>query len=245
MLMPPKVVAPPPMPIAMGTPILNQPKYEYPTDKLGKGQALAMPKQVQRSYVGLGWRGNGGQVIDLDASCIAYSRGQVRGAVSFQGLQYGGNAATKKPSTMVHSGDVLVGQNDAKLQDAERIYLQLDKFAADVDCVVIVMNCYTQGATFANVPEAYIRVCNADTDQELSRAKFGQGSGQSPCLFPFFFFVFCLLSSNPLCLTRPGTSAQRQCDGIWQVRSSAGPVVVHEHRPDPGSSIKSSSSNGR
>merc|ERR1719335_338865 len=84
---------------------LKPPPYPYKVHQLAQGEAMAMPAAVSRSYVGLGWRGAGGKTIDLDASCIAYSGGQVAGAVSFQELQFGGPPM----STMVHSGDVLVG----------------------------------------------------------------------------------------------------------------------------------------
>jgi stress response protein SCP2 len=48
----------------------------------------------------------------------------------------------------------------------ERIYMWLSKMDSSVDMLVMVANVYTQGCDFSALSSAYVRVANADTNQE-------------------------------------------------------------------------------
>jgi stress response protein SCP2 len=132
-------------------------------------QAVHMPGALKRVYLGLGWENSRNQEqVDVDASVIAFGGGSVKDAVSFSKLQ---NAS----HTLAHTGDVLIGAEDAKLGDMERVYLWLEKMAPDVDMLLLVANIYTDGVDWGSLNSAYVRVTNADTEQELGRMWLGGG----------------------------------------------------------------------
>jgi hypothetical protein len=55
------------------------------------------------------------------------------------------------------------------LEDLERIYVWLTKVPDTIDCLVFVGNVYSNGVNFAQLKNAFFRLCNADTTQELAR----------------------------------------------------------------------------
>jgi hypothetical protein len=57
----------------------------------------------------------------------------------------------------------------------ERVYLWLDRVDSSVDCILLVANIYSANVTFSDLTDAYIRLANADTNQEMSRLELGQG----------------------------------------------------------------------
>merc|ERR1719482_908962 len=93
-------------------------------------------------------------------------------AVSFQQLK-------DKDNQIVHTGDILTGgdQKDKEKfgDDLERIYVWLSKVGKMVDAMYFIINVYSDGMTFKDCESAYVRVCNADTNQELSRFTLGEG----------------------------------------------------------------------
>jgi stress response protein SCP2 len=54
------------------------------------------------------------------------------------------------------------------LEDLERIYVDLENLEASVDALAFEANVFTAGLTFAALRHAYIRLVNADTNQEAS-----------------------------------------------------------------------------
>jgi len=136
---------------------------------LEPGQAMQMSSKLARIFLGLGWK-NAGKEVDVDASVIAFKQGEVQGAVWYKELK-------NKEQTLAHTGDVLTGGGGNKeLQDLERIYMYLEKIDPAVDMLVMVANIYTPGVDFSSLSEAYVRVANADTNQELGRMWLG-GAG--------------------------------------------------------------------
>ena len=96
---------PPPYGTPMGKNGMPQPVTLMPT------QALALPAQLNRCYLGLGWTSHPGRPeLDLDASAALFSNGQCVDVISFQKLrdQPSGKA------TVVHTGDVLTGGGSMK-----------------------------------------------------------------------------------------------------------------------------------
>ena len=53
------------------------------------------------------------------------------------------------------------------LEDLERIYVDLENLDDAVDALAFEANVYTAGLTFASLEHAYIRLVNADTNQEV------------------------------------------------------------------------------
>ena len=71
---------------------------------------------------------------------------------------------------------MLSGQVDGELEDLERIYVDLENIDNNIDCLAFEGNVYTQGVTFDNFSSAYIRLVNADTNQEVARCSLGKGT---------------------------------------------------------------------
>lgn len=53
-----------------------------------------------------------------------------------------------------------------RTQDMERIYMWLANMDASIDSLVMTANVYTEGLDFSALSSAYVRVANADTNQE-------------------------------------------------------------------------------
>jgi len=172
------VLPPPPPPVQVimlsGHPL--QVATLQPTD------VLPLPaRQLGRVYLGLGWRDKGTKV-DLDCAVAGYDAAGTRlspHTVWYQNLQNGKATLGKKAllagkraaSSIVHSGDVLTGQaHDAsELKDQERIYVWLHAVPNEVHSLAFEANVYTQFKTFADLESAYVRLVNAETEQELAR----------------------------------------------------------------------------
>jgi len=133
------------------------------------GEAMQVPK-LERVFVGLGWNQYPGTAaVDIDASCIGFSRGNPSAEkVYFKSLR-------NSNRSLVHSGDVLSGKPSG-LADLERIYVWISTLPTGIDCLVFLANIYSPGTDFAQLSDAYIRMVNADTNQELSRARLA-GAG--------------------------------------------------------------------
>jgi len=138
-------------------------------------QALQLPAALNRCYLGLGWQSRpGARELDLDASAALFSGGQCVNLVSFENLR----DTAAPPSTVVHTGDIMAGGGSMKSspsasRDLERIYIDLFKLNQRVDTVVLLVNCFTDGATFAELQRATCRIVNADSEQELGRFELG------------------------------------------------------------------------
>jgi len=139
---------------------------------------------LQRVFVGIGWTDKR-RTIDVDCVCASYSKGQLNRShsVSFHNLRNprkqvsNGKRGKTQASTIVHTGDVLTGQKGGKdIIDQERIYMYLSEIDSMIDAMALEANVYTSGASCADLQDAYVRVVNADTNQELCRITLAQGS---------------------------------------------------------------------
>ena len=132
-------------------------------------------------FLGLGWKGKG-PAIDLDCSCLGFSKGQRQDGHTIDWTKLSNKAATtkdgKKGSTIKHTGDVLSGDSSSgELKDMERIYVRVGDMPDDIDCIAFEANVYTEGVTFSNIGNAYVRLVNADTNQELARCVLDASCG--------------------------------------------------------------------
>jgi len=143
---------------------IKQGNGEVTVLNLKPGQAMQTVGSLVRVFLGLGWSDKG-KPVDVDASCIGFNTGNPQEKIFFGNL---GNAT----KSLKHSGDVLNGNKNPKgkdIPDMERIYVWLPNIPANIDCLVFVAQVYTSGADFASLSSAYIRMVNADTNQELGR----------------------------------------------------------------------------
>lgn len=172
---------------------------------LEPAQAMQMSSKLMRVFLGLGWENNSPTArVDVDASAIAFSRGTVLEAVCFHNLR-------NDAMTLKHTGDVLSGGGaTAGGQDLERVYVWLEKLNPDVDMVMLVANIYSPGVDFSALRSAYVRVANADTNQELGRMWLA-GKGWHNMVQKVNAVVFAKVF---------------RCNGHWQIMMLGQPLVI-------------------
>ena len=138
---------------------------------LSKGSNLSLTKAdpgMRKAVVGLGWnpRTTSGEAFDLDASALLLTaEGKVRSQDDF--IFY--NQLSAKDGSVIHQGDNRTGEGDG---DDEKILIDLSVIADDIARVVIVVT-IDQGETrrqnFGQVRDAFCRVVNEETNQEIVR----------------------------------------------------------------------------
>lgn len=138
---------------------------------LSKGNNLSLTKAdpgLTKAVVGLGWdpRTTSGEAFDLDASALLIGHnGKVRSNDDF--IFY--NQLEAKDGSVKHLGDNRTGEGDG---DDEQILIDLTTVSADIDKVIIVVSIDQADArrqNFGQVRDAYCRVVNQDTEQEVVR----------------------------------------------------------------------------
>ncbi|MEN9355647.1 MAG: hypothetical protein RL318_2972 [Fibrobacterota bacterium] len=138
---------------------------------LSKGQNTSLSRAepgLKSVLVGLGWdaRSSAGADFDLDASAFLLSEnGKVRGDHDF--IFY--NQPKSTCGSVEHLGDNRTGAGDG---DDEAIKVIFDKVPADVLRVVVAVTIHEADArrqNFGQVKDAFIRVVNADSNQEIVR----------------------------------------------------------------------------
>lgn len=141
---------------------------------LTKGQSIRLEKSsggsLSRVTMGLGWDvrktkgflgmfGGGGGDIDLDASCLLFDpRGTMVDSVWFRQLR-------SADGSIVHTGDNRTGAGDG---DDEQIVVDLQALPEAVQTLVFTVNSFT-GDTFDRIENAYCRLVDATTNQEIAR----------------------------------------------------------------------------
>ncbi|MBQ9442129.1 MAG: TerD family protein [Selenomonadaceae bacterium] len=144
---------------------------------LRKGQKVDLTKSnpsLKKILVGLGWDVNkydGGHDFDLDAAAFLLGdNGKVHGDEDF--VFY--NNLKHVSGSVEHMGDNLTGAGEG---DDEEIKIDLDKVPANVskiDFTVTIYDAETRKQTFGQVSNAYIRVVDDTTGQELIRYDLGE-----------------------------------------------------------------------
>jgi tellurium resistance protein TerD len=138
---------------------------------LTKGGNVSLTKQapgLTAVTVGLGWdvRTTDGAGFDLDSSAILL--GADDKARSNADFVFYNNAASADGSVK-HSGDNVTGAGEG---DDERIMVDLAAVPADVQKIVFPVTIYegeTKGQNFGQVRNAFIRVVDQSTNDELAR----------------------------------------------------------------------------
>lgn len=140
---------------------------------LEKGQKISLEKSAGGGLttvaMGLGWDvakkkgflgfGGGSADIDLDASCLMFDESnQLVDAVWFRQLQ-------SKDGSIRHSGDNRTGEGSG---DDETIRIDLTRIPAGIKSLVFTVNSFL-GQTFEQVENAYCRLLNGGTGEEVAR----------------------------------------------------------------------------
>ncbi|MGW5399938.1 TerD family protein [Streptomyces sp. NPDC003952] len=146
---------------------------------LSKGQEIILDKASNRSIrvvrMGLGWkaaqrRGLFGRLtareVDLDASAVLFAGTEAVDVVFFQHL-------VSNDGSVRHTGDNLTGGAGQGGGD-ESIFVDLQRLPVHVDQVVFTVNSFT-GQTFAEVDNAFCRLLDENTGEELARYTLSGG----------------------------------------------------------------------
>lgn len=144
---------------------------------LSKGQKIDLTKTnpgLTKIQVGLGWdvvRYDGSSDFDLDASVFLLNNsGKVRNESDF--VYYGNLIHNSK--SVEHTGDNRTGQGDG---DDEVIKVDLPTVPAEIEKIAFTVTIYdaaNRKQNFGQIENAYVRVLNAETQQELIRYDLGE-----------------------------------------------------------------------
>ena len=144
---------------------------------LQKGQKVDLTKgrpSLKKVLIGLGWDTNkydGGFDFDLDAAAFLLgAEGKVTSDDDF--VFY--NNLKHKSGSVEHMGDNLTGEGEG---DDEEIKIDLEKVPAQfqkIDFTVTIYDADVRKQTFGQVSNAYIRVVDDMTGEELIRYDLGE-----------------------------------------------------------------------
>lgn len=153
---------------------------------LSKGGNLSLSKSdpgLVKAMIGLGWdaRSTAGDDFDLDASALLIgANGKVRSDADF--VFY--NQMRDADGSVTHQGDNRTGEGDG---DDEQILIDLSRVPADVAKIVIAVSIHEADArrqNFGQVRNAFCRVINAESDQEIVRFDLSEDySSETAMLF--------------------------------------------------------------
>lgn len=157
---------------------------------LSKGQKISLTKvapAMKKILVGLGWDTNkytGGKDFDLDASAfLCDEKGKSNpNYFIFYSNPEGPNGCIK------HMGDNRVGGSNG---DDEQIYIDLDKVPSQAHRIAITVTIYQadkNGQCFGQVSNAYIRLVNDDTGEEVIRYDLGEDFSSETALVVAEFY---------------------------------------------------------
>ena len=144
---------------------------------LSKGQKVDLTKTnpgLTKVIVGLGWDTNkydGGKDFDLDASVFLLGENGKVGSDSdfiFYNNTTGGNGS------VVHTGDNRTGAGDG---DDEQTNIDLNNVPASVQRITFAITIHdaeSRSQNFGQVSNAYVRILNGDSNQELIRYDLGE-----------------------------------------------------------------------
>lgn len=140
------------------------------TIELVPGQELTLTagdeRPLTRLRVGLGWDkertagaiGTGAPDVDLDASAVQFSGGQLFDLAFYNNLR-------TRDGSVVHLGDNQTGRGEG---DDEVITVDLTRVYAKVDAIVLMVSSY-QGHTLEWVNHAYVSLFDEVGERELAR----------------------------------------------------------------------------
>jgi tellurium resistance protein TerD len=141
---------------------------------LEKGQRVSLDKVapgLTNIFVGLGWDVkvvDSGNDFDLDASVFLLGKNEK--LLSDKHFVFYNNLTSPDPAKAVeHAGDNLTGAGDG---DDEVVKVNLPAVPADIDKIVVAVTIHdaqARGQNFGQVQNAFVRVVNAQTNEEVVR----------------------------------------------------------------------------
>lgn len=144
---------------------------------LKKGQKIDLTKNnasLKKLLVGLGWDTNkydGGYDFDLDASVFCCGEdGKVHNDLDF--IFY--NNLKHSSGAIEHMGDNLTGDGDG---DDEQVKIDLSlvpEHISKIDFTVTIHEAAERGQNFGQVSNAYVRVVNSETNEEILKYDLGE-----------------------------------------------------------------------
>lgn len=148
---------------------------------LTKGEAVVLSKvapTLNNVVVGLGWNpATEGAAFDADASVFLLSGdARVRSDADF--IYF--NNKQSADGSVQHMGDNRTGEGDG---DDEQIKINLSTVPGDVQSIPVTVTIYQATArnqSFANLSEAFVRLVNEETGEEVARYDLsGMGAEKS------------------------------------------------------------------
>ncbi|MBP2000846.1 tellurium resistance protein TerD [Paenibacillus shirakamiensis] len=144
---------------------------------LSKGQKIDLTKTnpgLSKVLVGLGWDTNkydGGKDFDLDAS--AFCLNESGKASSEKDFIFFNNSQNSNGSVL-HTGDNRTGDGDG---DDEQLKVDLSTIPGEVQKVsfcITIHEAQERSQNFGQVSNAYVRIVNEDTNEEIIRYDLGE-----------------------------------------------------------------------
>ncbi|WEG12970.1 TerD family protein [Pullulanibacillus sp. KACC 23026] len=147
------------------------------TITLSKGQRIDLTKTnpgLTKAIIGLGWDTNkysGGHDFDLDASAfLADASGKVVNELEF--VFY--NNMKSPDGGVEHTGDNRTGEGEG---DDEQIIIDFPKLSSHIERIGIAVTIHeadVRNQNFGQVSNAFVRVVNPETDEEILRYDLGE-----------------------------------------------------------------------
>jgi tellurium resistance protein TerD len=151
---------------------------------LSKGGNISLSKEapgLTRVLIGLGWdaRATDGGDFDLDASAfLLNASGKVRSDADF--IFY--NQLKSVEGSVAHTGDNRTGDGDG---DDEAIEVDLSKVPAEIARVAVAVTIHDaepRRLNFGMVSNAYVRIVNQATNQEIARYDLAEDASTETAL---------------------------------------------------------------
>jgi len=143
---------------------------------LQKGQKVDLTKGnpgLKHLMIGLGWDVNQFDGADFDLDASAFMLGDNGKVPTQDEFVFYGNLKHKSEA-VIHMGDNLTGEGDG---DDEQIQVDLTKVPAGVSRIAFAVTIYDSDVrkqNFGQVSNAYIRIVDMDTNQEVIRYDLGE-----------------------------------------------------------------------
>ncbi|MCJ7690926.1 MAG: TerD family protein, partial [Clostridiaceae bacterium] len=163
------------------------------TINLNKGQKIDLTKSnpsLKKAIIGLGWDTNkysGGGDFDLDASAfLVGANGKTNNDLDF--IFY--NNLVHSSGSVTHTGDNLTGEGEG---DDEQLIIEFSKIPSDIDRIAITVTIHDavgRQQNFGQVSNAFVRVVNEDTNEEVLRYDLSEDFSVETAL------VFCEIYRN-------------------------------------------------
>lgn len=144
-------------------------------EKISLTKSTRVPNPLRNLYVGCGWDVTSQGGDDLDLSIVQLDR-ENREIFT---LYYRNKRETGPDGSLKHSGDNLTGAGDG---DDEVILIDLERVAPEVDRMIVFVNVYSSGTSFKDVDNAFIRIVNHDTNDELALYELSKTTSKNPSM---------------------------------------------------------------